>query len=92
MRQRKQTQINKYNIRENHKIVEYDYKVVYKVITYNNYAYKYETSYNRPLVLTRCFTNDMVTLQCGAIKLGIIYVALSHIYMIQSLNILNVEN
>ena len=32
-------------------------------------AYKYETPYKSPFVLTHCFTNGMVNLQCGAIKI-----------------------
>ena len=31
-------------------------------------AYKYETPYKGPFVITKCWTNVMVTLQCGAIK------------------------
>ena len=28
-------------------------------------AYKYETPYKGPFVITQCFANDMVMLQCG---------------------------
>ena len=31
----------------------------------NDAAYKYETTYNRPFVITQFWTNGMVTLQCG---------------------------
>ena len=55
----------------------------------NNHAtYKYETPYKGPFVIKRCWTNDRDKLQCGAIKLGIIYVALIHINIIQMLKIL----
>ena len=29
-------------------------------------AYKYETPYTGPFVITRCFTNGTVNLRCGA--------------------------
>ena len=32
-------------------------------------AYTYETPYNIPFVITQCFTNETVMLQCGAIKI-----------------------
>ena len=32
-------------------------------------AYKYEMPYNRPSVITHCWTNVTVTLQCGLIKI-----------------------
>ena len=36
----------------------------------NNYtAYKYETPYKGPFVITQCFANGTVMLQCGAIKI-----------------------
>ena len=31
----------------------------------NNAAYKYETAYNGPVVITQCWTNGMFTLQHG---------------------------
>ena len=34
----------------------------------NNAEYKYGTPSNRPFVIMRCWTNDTVTLQYGAIK------------------------
>ena len=54
----------------------------------NQNEYKYETPYKCPFVITQCFTNGTVTLQCGAIKLSKIYVALSHIKPILKLKIL----
>ena len=33
-------------------------------------AYKYETPYNGPFVISQCFTNITVNLQCGAIKIN----------------------
>ena len=35
----------------------------------NKAAYKYETLYNGPFVITQCWTNCMVTLQCGPIQI-----------------------
>ena len=35
----------------------------------NNYAYKYETPYNGPFVITPCWSNGAVALQVGAIKI-----------------------
>ena len=57
----------------------------------NNYDFKCETSYKVPFDITQCWTNGMVTLNRGAIKLGIIYVALSHMNLIQTLKTLNFE-
>ena len=54
----------------------------------NNTASKYETPYVGPFEITQCWKNGMVTLQCGAIKIGITYVALNHIHLIQMLKIL----
>ena len=35
----------------------------------NNTTYKYETMQNSPFAITQCWTNGMVTLQYGAIKI-----------------------
>ena len=35
----------------------------------NHAAYKYETPYKGPFVITHCFANGMVKLQCGAINI-----------------------
>ena len=35
----------------------------------NNNAYKYETPYKVPFVITQYFTNVTITFQCGAIKI-----------------------
>ena len=35
----------------------------------NNFAYKYETPYNIPFVITQCWTNGTIKLQCGATKI-----------------------
>ena len=32
-------------------------------------AYKYETPYTGPFVITRCFDNITVNLQCGAVQI-----------------------
>ena len=36
----------------------------------NNAAYKYETPYKGPFVITQCWTNSTVTLQCGMIQIS----------------------
>ena len=35
----------------------------------NQTAYKYETPYKGPFLITQCFTNGTVKLQCGVIKI-----------------------
>ena len=35
----------------------------------NNYAYKYGIPYNGVFVITQCWANSMVPLQCGPIKI-----------------------
>ena len=66
--QRKQTQINKYNTRGNIKRVDHEYKVGDKVMLNNHAAYKHETPYKAPFVITHCWTNFTVTLQYGLKK------------------------
>ena len=51
-------------------------------------AYKYETPYKGPFLITQCFNNGKVMLKHGTKKLRIIYVALSHTNRILKLNIL----
>ena len=62
IRQQKHTQINEYNIRENNKIFDHDYKARDKVMLNNNTAYKYETPYKGLLLITQCCTNFKVIL------------------------------
>ena len=38
------------------------------MLTYHT-AYKYETLYTVPFVITECFTNGSVKLQCGATQI-----------------------
>ena len=64
--QKKQTQTNKDNVRKNINIVNHNYKIRDKVMLVNNTAYKYETTYSGPFVITKCWTNGMVTLHCVA--------------------------
>ena len=66
--QKNHPQINKNNICKNDKRVDHCYKVEDKFTLTNNYAYKYETPYNGPFVITKCWTNDKVTLRRGSIK------------------------
>ena len=68
-RQQKQTQIIRDNARQNKYRVDYDYKIGDKVIITNHTAYKYETTYKGPFVITQCYINGTVMLQCGAIKI-----------------------
>ena len=68
IRQQKQTQMNRDNTRENKHIVDYEYKVGDKVMLTNHTVYKYETPYKDTYVITKCFTNGMLTLMkmtCG---------------------------
>ena len=69
IRQKKQTQINGDNTGENKHRFDYDYKVGDKVILTNHTAQKYETPYKCTFVITHCFTNGTVNLQCGAIQI-----------------------
>ena len=63
--QRNQTQINKYNIHENRNQVDQDYNVGDKAMLNNHAAYKYETSYKGPFVITWFLTNGTVNMQYG---------------------------
>ena len=58
--QRKQTQINKDNIRKDRHIVDHDYKVGDNDMITKHTAYKYETPYPVPFLITRCFANGAV--------------------------------
>ena len=58
IRQRKQTQINKYNIHINRKRVYHDYRVRDKFMLNNNAAYKYEMPYTGPFLMTRFFSME----------------------------------
>ena len=57
-------QINRDNARENKNRVDYDYKVGDTVMLLNHTAYKYETPYKVPFVITQCFINGGVTIWC----------------------------
>ena len=72
IRQRKQMQINKDNIFKDSKRVDHEYKVRDKNMLNDNIAKKYETPYKVQFVITHCFTNGKVTLQCGPKKVFII--------------------
>ena len=63
-------QINKDNIRKNNKTFDHDYKVGDKVMLANNAAYKYETPYKWTFVITQCWTNSTVKIQCGLIQIS----------------------
>ena len=86
--QQKQAQINKDNIRENRNQIYHEYKVGDKFMLTKHNAYKHETPYTGPFTITQYFTNGTVRLKYGHKKLGIIYVVLSHINLIQTLEIL----
>ena len=62
-------QINKDNIHKNIKSDDRDYKVGDKFVLNNNAACKYKTPYKGPFFITQCWTNVLVVLQCGAIKI-----------------------
>ena len=65
----KDIQINKDNIREYIKIVDHGFKVGAKVMLNNHAAYKYATLYKGAFLISHCWTNVMVTLQCGKTKI-----------------------
>ena len=62
IRYRKQAQINRDNTQDNKHRVDYDYKVGDKFILTNHTAYKYDTPYKGPFVITQCFTNVTLNL------------------------------
>ena len=62
-------QINKDNIRENNRRLDHDYKFGDKFVINSHSASKYETPYKSPFVITHCWTNGTIALQCGAIKI-----------------------
>ena len=66
---RKQTKINKDNICENRHRVDHYYKVGDTVILTKHTAYKYETPYMDPFMITQCFTNDILELKYSATKI-----------------------
>ena len=70
IRQLKQTQINIDNARKNKYRVYYEFKVGYKVMLANHTAYKYETPYKVPFVITKCLTNGTVNLRRDAIQIN----------------------
>ena len=35
----------------------------------NRIAYKHETTYNGPFVITQCWNNGTITLQCGPVQI-----------------------
>ena len=46
------------------KRVDHDYKVGDKVMINNHAAYNYETTYRGPFVITQCWNNGTIKLQC----------------------------
>ena len=62
VRQKIQAQINKYNIRKNRIILDYDCKVGDKVMLNNKTAYKREPPYKEPYEITRTWTNGTITI------------------------------
>ena len=76
---------------KNSRRLDYNHKVGDKVMLNNKNAYRYETPYKGTFDITQCWTNDMVTLKCGTIKLDIIYIALNHIHLIQNLRIISLK-
>ena len=69
IRQQKQAQINKDNIRKNRNRVDQDYKVGDKVMLTKHTANKYETPYTGPFMITQCSTYTKVNLQRGLTKI-----------------------
>ena len=69
IRHQKQAQISKYNIHENRHRNDYDYKSGDNVMLTKHTAYKYETPYMGPFVITHCSKNGTVNLQNGATQI-----------------------
>ena len=69
IRQRNQTKINKDNIHKNRHRVDYDYKIRDDIMLTHHTIYKYETSYKGSFMITPCFTNVMVKLQCSVTQI-----------------------
>ena len=69
LRQKKQTKINTDNTRKNRHRVDYNYEVSDNIMLTNDAAYKYETPYKSPFMITHFFTNGMVNLQCDLTKI-----------------------
>ena len=69
IRLKNQTQINRDNIHKNRHRVDYDYKVEDNVTLTKHTAYKYKIPCTGPFLITQCFTNGTVNLQCGAIQI-----------------------
>ena len=66
IRQPKQKQINREKTHENRHRFDCEYKVGDNIMVNNHTAYKYETPYKGPFVITQCFTNGTVMLQYRA--------------------------
>ena len=62
-------QINKYHIYENRNQVDHDHKVGDKFMLANHAAFKYETPYKGPFLITWCFTSGTVIIKYGPIKI-----------------------
>ena len=69
IRQKRQAQINRDNSREDRYRVDYDHKVSDNVMLTKHTAYKYETPYTFTFLITQCFINVTVNLQCGSIQI-----------------------
>ena len=69
IRQQKQIQINKNNICKNRHTVDHKYKVGDNIMLTKYTAYKYETQYTDPFVITQYFTNVKVESQYGVAKI-----------------------
>ena len=68
IRQRKQTRINKYVIRENYIIIDNYYREGDKFLTKNKSVYKLKNLFKVPYKTVQMWTNRTVTLQMGAVK------------------------
>ena len=68
IRQRKHTQNNRDNARENKHRVDYAYKSEIKSCSSTTLHTRYETPYKGPFLIKQFFANGTVLLQCGAIK------------------------
>ena len=81
-------QNNEYKIHKNSKRVDHEHMIIYRFMLNNIDDIKYETLYKESFGKTKCWNNVTVTLQYGERKIDKIYVAVSHIHLIQKLRIL----
>ena len=59
----------KYNTRKNRHTVDHNYKFGDNIMLTKQTAYKYETPYTGPFVITQFYTKGTLKLKCGATQI-----------------------